>query len=376
VGNKKSTILVLNGKHYDALTGELVTPGPGAKAVRPIDDFGGPRTAPRQPEPQPRPAPVAHAAPKSTAKSMDVRPQPKHLRHRTQQRSETLIRSAVSKPAPGLKSRVRAQHASLPATVATQTIEQKYPVSEVNPKRLRRAEHVAKSQLISKFAPGQPEFNPVAAASVRVEPFDEPLQLASGQQSQELFASAIAAANSHEERYISPKKLAKTARKEAKHAAKTTKRRPRHHLASAVAASFLVLAIGSFVALQNKSAITMRFADAKAGFHASVPGYQPQGYSVGDFSYSAGNVAMKYHDSGADRYYTIRQQTTKWNDDELLDNFVKANYTSYQILQAGQQIIYVYGDNDASWVKDGVWYQLTSGGSLSSSQVLSIATSV
>jgi hypothetical protein len=288
-----------------------------------------------------------------------------------------LIRSSVSKPARSLKSKLRVQHASLPATVAAQAIEQKFPVNEVNPKRLRRAEHVAKSELISKFAPGQPEFNPIAAAAVRVQPFDAPAQVtATGEKSQELFESAIAAANSHEERYISPRKLAKTARKEAKHAAKTTKRKPRHHLASAVAASFLVLAIGSFVALQNKSSITMRFADAKAGFHASVPGYQPQGYAVGDFSYSAGNVAMKYHDSNADRDYTIHQQTTKWNNDELLDNYVKANYGSYQVLQAGNQIIYVYGNNDASWIKDGVWYQVTSGGSLSSSQVISIATSV
>jgi hypothetical protein len=373
VSNKNTTILVLNGQHYNALTGEIVTPGPGAKAVRPIDDFGGPRTAPHHPVPVPRPASTTDTVTKSAA----TQRQATHLAHRKPQRSATLIRSAVSKPTPSLRRKVRAHHANLPASVPAATVAQKYPVSEVNPKRLRRAEHIEKSNLIHKFALGEPEFNPVAAAAVRIGPPAESAPVARADSTQDMFAAAIAAATSHEERYISPRKLAKTAKRQAKHTAKAAKSKPaHHHVATVMAASFLVLVIGGLVALQNKSAITMRFADAKAGFHASVPDYQPQGYAVDNFSYSAGNVAMNYQNASANRDYTIHQQTTKWNDQTLLDNYVKANYASYQILQAGQQIIYVYGNNDASWIKNGIWYQLTSGGNLSNSQVISIATSV
>lgn len=376
MGNKNATILVLNGKHYDALTGQVVAAGSGGKAVRPIDDVVG-GTRPKTVAARSTPKPVAPKPTASSVKSMDVMRTPQHLTHHKQQHAATLVRSAVRKPGPGLKRQLKPVSASqLPANVPSAVIVAKFPVAEINPKRLNHAEHVAKSERITKFAPGVPEFGP-AAAAVKIEPFTaiQPLP-PSEQKSHDLFERAIASATSHEQPHVDQKKLAKTAKKQAKRATKVAKRKPHHHLAAVVAASFAVVAIGGFIALQNKPALTLRFADAKAGFHASVPAYQPSGYGLSKFTYSAGNVALGFNNSDANRSYTIQQQTTKWDSQSLLDNFVTANYQSYQILQSGNQIIYMYGHGDASWVKNGVWYQLTSHGNLSNSQVLSIATSV
>jgi hypothetical protein len=377
VGNKNATILVLNGKHYDALTGKPVTAGPG-KAVRPIDDMvGGRRAKPAKQQATAQPKLPATPIVASSTKSMDVMRTPQHLVHHKQQRAATLVRSTVNKPGLGLKRQLKTVSGSqLPANIPSTVIVPKFPVAEINPKRLTRAEHVAKSELIHKFAPGMPEFGPSAAA-VKILPVSEVQPLPpSEHKSHELFERAIASATSHEQPYVDQKKLAKTAKKQAKHASKVAKRKPHHHLASVVAASFAVLAIGGFVALQNKADLTLRFADAKAGFHASVPDYQPAGYGLNKFTYSAGNVSLGFNNNDAGRGYTIHQQTTKWDSQALLDNFVTANYQSYQILQSGNQIIYMYGHGDAAWVKGGIWYQLTSGGNLSNSQVLNIATSV
>jgi hypothetical protein len=220
--------------------------------------------------------------------------------------------------------------------------------------------------------------SPQAVAAVKIE---KPQQINTAaetqpQRSQALFERAIAAADSHTLTQVDQKKLSKRANKQAKRASRAAKRPVHHHLVSVVAASLAVLVIGGFVGLQNKDTLTLRFANAQAGFKASLPTYQPEGYGVGSFTYGAGNVGTTFHDDGNGRDYTLNQQTTKWDSQDLLDTYVAPNYPSYQALQSGSQVIYVYGKNDASWVKHGIWYQLRSDGNLSTTQVLNIAASV
>lgn len=302
-----------------------------------------------------------------------------NAQHRQTQHASTLMRSAVSKPKPGLKGQTKIIAPAQTPTTSLASVQPKWPVAQVNPTRLNRAEQVAQSQAISKFA-----------RSIDIAPSAASAQLPRGstqaaveaiehqsQKSKDLFERAIASADSHTEPPVNQKKLVRRAKKQAKLAAKSNRERPvHHHLASVVAASVAVLAIGGFIGLQNKSAITLRFADAKAGFQASLPNYQPDGYRVGTFTYSAGSVGTSFHSDAGNRTYTLNQQTTKWDSQALLDNYVRANYGSYQVLQSGQQIVYTYGKNNASWVKNGIWYTLTSNGSLSTSQVLSVASSI
>lgn len=372
MGNKKQTILILNGRHYNALTGEAVSDGK-VQAVRPISDMVGSsssKSAPLAIAQSRKPEPLKPLG----SMLMDVSRSTGHTKPRQQQRANTLIRSAVTPPKPGFRSQTVVSAPVSKALAPIATVSPKWSISQVNPRRQTRAGLVGKSEAITKFAPGSDVPYEVQNAAVRVSK-PESVSIAPDtvpQDSNELFARAIASAESHNEKPIDQKKLSRQARKQAKKAG-----RPVHqHLASVVAASLTVLVLGGLVGLQNKDSITLRFANAQAGFNAKLPTYQPSGYGVGNFTYSAGAVGTTFHSDATNHDYTLEQQTTKWDSQALLDNFITVNYPKYQALQSGDQVIYMYGKNDASWVKDGVWYQVTSNGSLSTSQVLNIATSV
>jgi hypothetical protein len=312
---------------------------------------------------------------------MDVSRSTSHIKPRQPQKAHTLVRSAVSKPKPGLKSQTKVSAPAKGLSVNDFAVMPKLSVNQVDPIREKRATQINMSQAITKFSDGttvgsvEPSPQQLAAVSTHAptEAVDATELQSKG--SQDLFERAIAAADARAHHDADPKKVAKQARKQAKVAAKA-KKPVHHHLASVVAASVAVLLIGGFIGLQNKNSLTLRFADAKAGFDASLPTYQPEGYGVGSFNYTAGSVGTNFHNDATDREYNLTQQTTKWDSQALLDNYVSVNYPSYHVLQSGNQIVYIYGKNDASWIKNGVWYQLRSDGNLSTSQVLSIATSI
>lgn len=380
MGSKKQTILVLNGRRYNALTGELVASNSQDAAVHTISDIVSNRpkdanllvglgsTTPES------------LLPISSHKVMDISRSSATAKRRQPQRSNTLVRSGVSKPKPGIKSQTKVLAPTTAVAVPLNTIKPKWPVTQVSPSRLRRSERVTKSEAITKFSSFEPVYKPSAP---RVTPLQTSVGIAiaavaqESQKSQTLFERAIAAADSHNQPPVDPKKLARQARKQAKGATKAANQLPMHrHVIGVMAASIAVLALCGVLGMQNRTAITLRFANAKAGFQASLPDYQPDGYGVGSFTYSAGTVGTSFHNTTNGRNYSLNQQTTKWDARALLDNYVAPNYPSYQVLQSNQQTVYLYGKNDASWIKHGVWYLLTTDGSLSTSQVLNIASSV
>lgn len=378
MGSKKQTILILNGRRYDALTGEAVSGDETQAAVKPISDMVGSIAPKVAAVTAPRPARAEPLKNLAGPKMMDVSRSTTHAKPRQQQRASTLVRSAVSRPKPGLRSQTKVSSPTTTVATPLTTVAPKWPISQVNPSRMNRAGEIGKSKAIRKFAAGSSLPAEVQDAAVRIQSSASisPASTELPTSSQDLFEKAIAAADSHLQPPVSQKKRGRQARRSAKSVAKVTKKPAHHHLASVTAASFAVLAICGMVALQNKTNLTLRFANAQAGFHASLPTYQPSGYGVGNFNYSAGSVGTTFHNSANNRDYSLVQQTTKWDSQALLDNYVRINNPSYHTLQSGNQIIYVYGKNDASWIKDGIWYQLTSNGSLSTSQVLNIAASV
>lgn len=385
MGSKKQTILTLNGRSYDARTGHLMD-GTSSTAKGPIiSDVVPARPSYAQIVP-PVAAPLDASTPPATVSTsgprvMDVNRSTSHIRPRQPQKAQTLIRSAVSKPKPGLKSQTKVSAPAKGLSVHDFAVTPKLSVTQVDPIREKRATHINKSEAISRYSEGtavgvvEPSAQQLAAVSTQAPAESPDASAPQTSASQELFERAIAASEARAPHDTDPKHVAKQARKQAKAAAKA-KKPVHHHLASVVAASVAVLLIGGFIGLQNKNSLTLRFADAKAGFSASLPTYQPEGYGVGSFNYTAGSVGTNFHNEATDSDYTLTQQTTKWDSQALLDNYVGVNYPSYHVLESGDQIVYVYGKNDASWIKDGVWYQLRSGGNLSTSQVLSVAASV
>ncbi|HXH27354.1 MAG TPA: hypothetical protein VNG90_05655 [Candidatus Acidoferrum sp.] len=146
-------------------------------------------------------------------------------------------------------------------------------------------------------------------------------------------------------------------------------------LAAVVTCSLAALVLGGYLTFLNLPNLSLRVAAAQAGIAANYPTYLPQGYSfAGPINYSNGAVAMKFAAYTGNQAITIKQQQSSWDNEALLANYVSKQYDSYLTYRATSGLtIYSY-DKGAAWVNGGLFYTLNSTDSLSSDQVLRIAS--
>jgi hypothetical protein len=388
VAKIKNTI-ELNGKRYDALTGNLLS----LDAVTPKSNVS---VSVKHHVKKPG-APAHHAktsttatAKKSAGQVMDIRRAPAgHIKHHRPEPSKTLMRKVVKKPEASVKRHVKTQpRTDVLAKTPAHVLVPKSSLNHIDETRLKRAEHVAKNKLVSRF--GQVT-SPVSHQAVHVahqarhdveaviasvsgeieniRPVYAATADAIARPSMDIFEQALARANSHKESYVDPKK----AKKHAKH----TAHHPAKRLARSGALALSALLIAGFIAYQNTANLTMRVAAHKAGFQANMPAFKPSGFAVGKFTYGNGFVAVNFHSNSDSRAFSLTQQVSKWDSEALLKEFVSsAPGKSYQTLQASGRTIYTYGNNNATWVDHGVWFNVESDGSLSTSQLVDLAASM
>lgn len=343
------TFLELNGRRYDARTGQA------------LDGF----------------LPAAHtpAAPhhlKPAAHAPVARHAAQHAKHRAPQRSKTLMRHGLAKP------QASAAEVASPSTFA--------PLATVHAKREARAHTIQKSSRISKFSlGGKPAVAvknvdlPVAQAPEAAPPLrfghthsNTSAPAAHHQPSkahEAVFSEALNHANSHQQ-----PTLPKRAHTHQKVASKLGVGSKIVGVGAGLLAAALLI---GFIAYQNVPNLTMRLAAAKAGVHAAMPGYQPTGFALnGPVQYSPGQITLNFKAHGDNRAYQLVQQSTKWDSDTLKSKYVAVNDRPYQTFQANNKTIYIYGNSTATWVNNGVWYQISGNASLNNDQLLQIARSL
>lgn len=388
-------IIELNGKRYDAVSGQFLGPASEATVKSrhtrkvPTHSIDGvlptahAASAPMQPRTRPVPAHVVHATPAHQVVKkpvMDIaRPGPHHAQHHHIQHSKTLMRHAVQKPKPSIGRQVRAQtRADVLVKQPVFTVAPKLSYTSVDERRLEHAKHIAQSKLISKFAPQVASFSrpaapipsrPVAhptSTSVRATPALARRDVAPAPRPQhktpDIFEQALIHAKSHEEPPVKSKKHA-------------GKKRHTGRTLSINAASLAIVLLAGFFAYQNKANLEVRVASMRAGFHVSLPGYQPTGFSFGNVHYGPGKAIVSFH-NGNNQDYSVAQKVSTWDSQTLLNDFVATTNQSYQAYEAGGRTVYVYGNGNATWVGNGVWYQLSSNSGLSSDQLVRIAASM
>jgi hypothetical protein len=341
---KETKTIKINGQPYDTSTGEAVTVNvkTSKKAV----------IVPARPAGAPKPV-------------MDVkRTAPHHAKAHQPESGKTLMRKAVKKPTPQ-KSPITSkskQARSVPVTI----VDTKPPV---NSAKLKNAQAVPQSQLISHF--GTTTIVPVAnhphavkpvlpqpAAVIDIKP--RPVVISEAEQPIDIFQNALMQATAHEQ---------------PKHKDKKTKRRSGRAL-RLVTSSFAVLLLAGFIGYQNMAQINIRVAAKKAGFAATLPSYKPAGFSVGAFHYSPGVVNVSFHSNSDKRSFALSEKPTKWDDQTLREDYVaSAAGNSYEVVQTAGRVIYVYGQN-ATWLNNGIWYNVQTNGSLSSHQLIQLAASI
>lgn len=386
----KSNILELNGKRYDATTGAILGSSvttTGAHQIRQsrhqsVDGF---MTKPATPAPHhPSTKAVtttAHAIRKASLQLSDIKRTPgQQLQRRRPATSKTLMRHAVQKPAPSLKRHTKVQHRT--DTLVKQpsiTVAPKISSYHVDPRRVRHASQVPRSTNVQRYAINRNSLAPRAAATATVpavsRPAVRPVHADAAAQtlrqpqapvahSTDIFEQALARANSHVERPLSKRQARRRSRRSASRALSIS--------ASVLAVALLV----GFFGWQQRSALTMRYAASKSGIAAHLPGAKPGGFSVGNISYSPGVVATSFVNHKTGQNFSVIQKESTWDSSALRDDFVASKGDTYQTIEAAGRTLYTYGDNNATWVDNGIWYQVNTKGSLTTNQLVDLALSM
>ena len=141
-------------------------------------------------------------------------------------------------------------------------------------------------------------------------------------------------------------------------------------------AAAAVFAIVYFVNLSMPD-ISLRVAAMQTGINASYPGYVPRDYSVTSITSEDGKITMVFHNSVTGDGFTLIEETSPWDSNALLANYVKGEFgDNYTTIREQGLTIFVDG-SDAAWVNGGVAYKITTqSGTLTNKQIKSIATSL
>lgn len=369
--SKSTSSIEINGRRYDAQTGQTVA----GKVIKPrpnnIDGIRGKQPAQTVVLAAARLQPPQPIVALSTAKLMDMKAPKRPARSiaqkasgHTPQSSQTLMRHVVQKPTKSIKRQHPAQShlGSLVAQPAV-AVTAKTSVSKVPSERLNRALQATKSAKISRFARSYAD---VVAASPTALP--KLVQFSSknndNQRTNDIFEQALERATSHLQAPV----------KHFKHPKKQRFLSQRRLSISATA--LLVILLVGFIGVENRANLALRLAATKAGFSASMPGYKPAGFSVGRLQYSAGNVAINYHSNSDNRAFAITEKPSAWDSTTLRDNFVSTADNQFQTVSVAGRTIYLYGKNNAAWVNGGIMYQVKTDGVLSGKQLSEIAASL
>ncbi len=191
-------IVELNGKHYDVVSGSLLSSSAaGLQATaatkvpirvqptlkKPVMDVvgkpnqltGNATTGTLQPTRASSPAPhvaaprIAHTSTTGISKTANhAHTAAAHYVAHKQQPASTLMRRAVSKPAPGFKKQINVQ--STLQTSVPSLIVKKTSVNNVTPDRLLRSQAVNRNEHIARFEQPKTHSLPAAVAPIRVLP--------------------------------------------------------------------------------------------------------------------------------------------------------------------------------------------------------------
>lgn len=384
-------IIEINGKRYDAVSGALAeandvhsrTPATSQRPAKPVkssDHASGNASAVNKAN-QP-------------AKLRQPHQPASHLKAHQAQPSKTFHRQSVQKPSINRKPAIKVSPPSenrLSKKANDSLI--KLSTASVDPNRSERAHLASKNPAVKHFNRSA-SARSVAPKAVSSHPktgttFDiAPPRRSDSHQRPALAASAAPASIAS----LPPKSqfssLLEHHEKTRQHRYLESPKNKSHQLAKLKpghkrAASFgavglaLVLLAGFFV-FQYKPNIELQLANAKAGIHATLPGYKPNGYAVSKFSYQAGLVAINYHSSDDGHHFQLLQKASGYASHASLASLVSDNTGSYQKLEAGGQTIYASTNNgqaSAAWLNGGILYLLKGDASLSNDQIQKLVTS-
>lgn len=359
---KRSNVIEINGRNYDASTGQLIKPVK-PKSAKKVDGFARPV--------KPATKKGGILTPAEVKKEVRKRAAHAHEVHKKAKKSNTLIRASTTKPKPKNKKKPFRSKILTSATAITRgpaDIAKSEHATTVSKDLEKVASSVKQSPKISKFYTGN-----IQASSKDNQTVKSVSKAKKISQKEQLIAAQMAKVNTT----VSPAQKTKKKGSVKRVAAKVKKSPKFTTIAATIAVALMLFGYVTYLNIPN---MALRVAAVKAGFDANMPGYRPGGYSfAGPVAYSPGQITIKFNSNTDERSYDITQRQTSWDSKSLLDNFVKKEVASdslYSTVYDRGLTVYIYNGSNAAWVNGGIWYTVSGDSLLSSEQLLRIAASL
>lgn len=366
MGSQHQDIIEINGKKYDAISGRMIS------TEKPLQTNNLSTQNPK------KAGVVVDGFMRAKKSPLVLRTTTKA--QKTVQKSQTLMRTAVKKPSPAKKPEIAQpkKFITKPTMVTSKRLEN-VAVSTPKSPMISRFGDVLQRSSVVKQVELLPVKSPVSHADsnhVNESRSQEHISATSTLHSSRskatsvLIEKALSNATSHQQpHYDIPR--TKKRHKLAKRAGISSR-------AMAVSTSVIAgVLLGGFFAIQNVPNLSMRVAATRAGFAASMPSYKPSGFSFkGPINYSKGQVTVSFKSNTDDRGYSVTERSSNWNSDALLSNFVVAENKQYQTYIDRGRTLYIYDGSNATWVDNGVWYQIDGPSDMTTDQLVRIASSI
>lgn len=140
--------------------------------------------------------------------------------------------------------------------------------------------------------------------------------------------------------------------------------------------SALAILIISAIVYFYMPAISVRVASAQSGVNATLPTYNPEGYSTDGPAISSNNeVAVNFKSNNTDNKFTLKQTKSSWNSSAVRNKISKDSGGEFITTEEKGLTIFTYKGN-AAWVNGGILYTINGNAPLSSDQIRRIATSL
>ena len=338
VDKTAKTTIKLNGQSYNALSGQPI---------------GGPRPA------------SIDGIVKPSAKTMQKsysKPRTPKVAVKKPLPAQTLMRQAVRKPA---KTRQIGKTDS-PLSLTTTKIQTPVMYGSVDPKLARRAKSFKLSPKVSRFGATVRQADP-SSPYIKAASAAEPVQAKQARPTDTMLERAVAKATSHEQPKLTRKDL------KALHGKRPLKGR----IVGYSAIGLMALVVLGYAVYQNIPNIMVKIASVRAGFAASLPAYRPSGFTLANVGYQPGTVSFDFKSNIDNRKFAITEHSSNWDSATLVSSVVipTEGHNYKKILIDGQQI-YLFGNDQAAWVSNGIWYQIQGNGSLSTNQIIQFATTL
>lgn len=322
----KSTITI-NGRIYDAITGMPVITNQAVQHKS------------REAVTKPALTDVTLAA--SAPKPHHEVHAPAQTVHRAPERSHTLHRAALKRPAVTASPRSEHIRKFQPNPVTRTVIQPARPV--VEPAIKQAATHPAVAKALH-------------AKAVQPQP-------------QQLSGSAL-------KEHLIKERLAEVGNAPSKKQKRGSWLAKQPRLATILSSTLALLILGGYLTYITLPSISLKVAASRAGVNATMPEYKPDGYSLdGPITYSPGEVIISYKSNTNTTGYKLIQKATNWDSQAVLDNYVGKLTDNYLTFQERGITVYTFGSK-AVWVNGGLLYTVDGDAALSSDQILRLATSI